>query len=80
VKEETFITSQKELAQAVGVTQEHLSAWKNRKANPSEELIQEIKLITGISAVTLVAGSRATLSKKLKDFFVAQRTKKMMNM
>jgi len=80
VEEKTFITSQKELAEAIGRTQEHFSAWKNRRANPSEELISEVKRITGIPSMILVSGSKSVLSRKLKEFFTDQRTRKMMNM
>jgi len=80
VAKKIFITNQRELAEAVNRSQEHLSAWKNRKTKPSEEMIQAIKKITGISSVMLVAGDKRSLAKQLREFFEGQRKSKMINM
>jgi len=80
VAKKNFITTQWELAAAVDRSQEHLSAWKNRKVNPSEDMVQRLAKITEIPVVVLVAGSKKVLDKKLKDFFAVQKKMKMMNL
>lgn len=65
---------------AVGVTPEHLSAFKNRKEGHSEELIAKLHRVTGISAYLLVAGSTKRLSKEFTEFFKNQRMRKIISM
>ena len=71
-----FITNQKELAEAAGCSEIHISKVKQRKVGLSEDLAAKLSEITRIKAYTWAAGSKASLKKQLRKFFRAQKLKK----
>lgn len=72
-----FITNQKELAEAAGCSEIHISKVKKRKVGLSEDLAAKLSEITGIKVYTWVAGSKASLKKQLRKFFQAQKLIKL---
>ena len=71
-----FITNQKELAEAAGCSEIHISKVKQRKVGLSEDLATKLSEITGIKAHMWVAGTKASLKRQLQKFFRTQKLKK----
>lgn len=70
----SFITNQKKLAKAAGVTQQHLSAVKRARYAVSDELANTLASITDIPSITWISPSRnKILCTALKAFFQKEK-------
>jgi len=77
VDDKKFITTQTDLAVAVGVAPEHLSAIKNRRYSPSEDLVQNLARITGIRPYTILVASTKQLDGHFKKFFEVEKARRL---
>jgi transcriptional regulator with XRE-family HTH domain len=76
-----FITTQKKLAEAVGIHEVHLSNILSSKvrAGFSESLGERLAEVTGIRAILWATERRQTVKRLLREFFYAQKKLKRIN-
>lgn len=72
-----IITTQKELAEAVGCTPTHLSNIKAKKKAASGDLYIRLGKIMGVDPIVLATGQKRTIHRTFREYFHAQKLRKI---